>query len=252
MALEGDYNLPRPDFAVYADTGAEPKFVNEYIRYFIGYVKEKYDFDIYTTQHKNGLVEHLKNGKKQDRNGQFYTSSVPPLFTLALDGTKGMLMRQCTSDFKTQPCNKLINSHLKRAEKYRFWLGISFDERSRMKVSPSKRRENYYPLVENFINRVDSINYLKSKGVKPAQRSSCFFCPFHSDRYWIWLRKYHPIEFQRAVEIETVMNNLGDKGTCRYFLHPSLVTLDKVQFKNENQLNMFPEMIDECDGLCGI
>lgn len=261
MALEGDYNLPRPDFAVYADTGAEPEFVNEYVRYFINYVKNKYDFDIFTTQHKKGLVEHLTNGKKQKRNGDFYTSSVPPLFTRDDSGKKGMLMRQCTSDFKINPCNKLINAHLQRKERYRFWLGISFDERTRMKISSLKRREFYYPLVDNFINRIDSINYLKSKGVKPAQRSSCLFCPFHSDRYWIWLRKYHEVEFNKAVEIEKVMNNLGDCGKVKtgdkfsyfkYFLHSSCVSLAKVQFKNENQLNMFPEMIDECDVLCGI
>lgn len=261
MALEGDYNLTRPDFAVYSDTGAEPEFVNEYIRYFIAYVKEKYDFDIFTTMHKQGLVEHLKSGKKQDRNGEFYTSSVPPLFTLNEKGEKGMLMRQCTYDFKTNPCNKLINSKLQRGEHYNLWKGISFDERSRAKISTDKKKTFIYPLVDNYINRVDSINYLKSKGVRPAQRSSCFFCPFHSDRYWIWLRKYHLSEFQRAVEMETVINNLGDKGRVKtgtgfsyyqYFLHSSCVPLDKVQFNNENQLDMFTELIDECNAECGI
>lgn len=40
MALNGDYGLPRPDFGVYADTGGEPAFINEYVRYFIKLVKD--------------------------------------------------------------------------------------------------------------------------------------------------------------------------------------------------------------------
>jgi len=254
MALNGKFDLPRPDFAVFADTGDEPEFVNEYVKYFIDLVKHHYDFDIYTTKHKNGLSNHLLSPPQKSRDGRFYTSSVPPFFTLDENGKKGMLMRQCTSDFKTNPLSKLINSKLKRAEPYRLWIGMSFDERSRMKVSNLKRRTNYYPLVDNFVNRIDSINYVKLLGVKPAQRSSCVFCPFHSDRYWVWLKKYHSSEFQRAVDFEIKIQAQAnwDYSKTKYFLHSDCKPLSEVVFANKNQLNIFPELIDECDGLCGI
>lgn len=254
MALNGDYGLERPDFGVYADTGGEPEFINEYVRYFIKLVKDNFDFDIYTVQYKQGIVHKLTiEPQRVSKSGSHYTSSVPPYFTLGQDGKVGMLMRQCTYDFKTHPIEKFINSKLDRGEKYRIWIAISFDERSRMKIITNKKRENYYPLVENFIRRADSISYVKKWGIKNPQRSSCFFCPFHSDRYWQWLKDFHPCEFDRAVEFEkTVQARQNDYNRDQIFLHRSCKPLDRVQFKDENQLNMFPELIDECGGECGI
>jgi 3'-phosphoadenosine 5'-phosphosulfate sulfotransferase (PAPS reductase)/FAD synthetase len=34
MALNGEYGLPRPEFAVFSDTGAEPEFIYDYFDYF--------------------------------------------------------------------------------------------------------------------------------------------------------------------------------------------------------------------------
>lgn len=254
MALNGKYGLQRPDFGVYADTGGEPEFINEYVRYFIDFVKQKYDFDIYITQYKQGIVHKLLyEEERKSKSGLGYTSSSPPYFTLNPDGTKGMMMRQCTPDFKTNPIAKLINSKLERGEKYRMWIGISFDERSRMKISTNKRRINYYPLVDNFIRRKDSIDYILSLGIKKPQRSSCYFCPFHSDRYWQWLKDFHFEEFNKACEFEkAVQARQNDYATSKIFLHSSCKLLDQVIFTDKNQLNMFPELIDECGGECGI
>lgn len=254
MALEGRFNLQRPDFGVYADTGGEPEFINKYVRYFIDYVKQKYHFDIYVTQQKKGLVQKLtEEPLRIDNKGKSYQSSIPPFYTLSENGKVGMLNRQCTSDYKTKPIAKLINRKLERGQHYRTLIGISFDERQRMRISTNKRRENYYPLVDNFIRRLDSINYLNEMGIKPAQRSSCFFCPFHSNRYWQWLKDYHPLEFERAVQFERVVQSRqSDYNRVQIFLHKSCKPLDQVQFSDPDQLNMFPELIDECAGECGI
>ena len=252
MALNGEFDTV-PDFGVYADTGGEPEFINEYVRYFIDHVKQKYDFDIIIIKHKDGLLNEQLSTGKISKIGKIYTSSVPPYYTISTDGTKGMLNRQCTNDFKTRPINKLIKLKLSKGEKYRIWIGISFDERSRMKISTDKRRENYYPLVERFLRRIDSINYVKSHGLKPPLRSSCFFCPFHSNQYWQWLKDYHPAEFARAVEFEkTVQGRRSDYNRDQVYLHRSCKPLDQVQFSDPDQLNMFPELIDECGGECGI
>jgi len=251
MALNGEYDLQRPDFGVYCDTGSEPQFINEYVDYFIEYVKNKHGFIIYKIMHKEGLEKQVLAKPKKSRAGNFYTSSVPPFYTLDQNGKKGMLNRQCTLDYKTNPIAKFITSKLGRGKKYNMWIGISFDERSRMKISTLKKRTNYYPLVENFIRRKDSIDYIVDRGLRKPQRSSCYFCPFHSDDYWLWLKKYHKKEFNRAVDFEKkVQVNIPTKD--KIFLHGSCVQLDKVQFKNENQLNLFPHLIDECTGECGI
>jgi len=252
MALEGKFGLKRPDFGVWADTGAEPEFIYSYVDYFVKYVKDHYNFEIYIIQHKQGLEHHVLSVPEKSRKGNFYNSSVPPFYTYNEDTKKvGMLMRQCTSDFKINPVTKFINSKLKRGEPYRMWIGISFDERSRMKISPIKRRKNYYPLVENYIRRNQSIDYVISLGLRAPQRSSCYFCPFHSDEYWQWLKDYHPGEFTKACDFEIkVQKNMKTKDTI--FLHGECKPLSEIEFTNKNQLNMFPHLIDECDGECGI
>lgn len=255
MALNGEFGLERPDFGVYADTGCEPQFINDYVDYFIDLVKNRYDFTIYKTMHKEGLEKHLLSVPTQPRKGNFYTCSVPPFYTLDEDGTTGMLMRQCTSNYKTDPITKFINSKTDRGELYRVWIGMSFDERERMRISTQKRRTNYYPLVDNHVHRQASIDYIKSHGLRSPMRSSCYFCPFHSNQYWEWMKKYHPSEFSRAIKFEEIVQaNAKQQGAIKSipFLHRSCKPIDQVQFSDPDQLNLFPHLIDECAGECGI
>jgi hypothetical protein len=120
-----------------------------------------------------------------------------------------------------------------------------------MKIAQEKKITNYYPLVENFVRRPDVIEYVERHGLKKPQRSSCYFCPYHSDDYWMWLQKYHPDEFQKAVLIDKHVRRMpGVDGDC--YLHDTCKPLDQVEFNNQNQLNAFPHLIDECDGECGI
>lgn len=253
MALEGEFNLPRPDFGVYADTGGEPEFINEYVKYFIKLVKDTYDFDIFTVQYKNGLLRQLIDDPiKISKSGKKYISSNPPYFTLAKDGTRGMMQRQCSVDYKIKPIQRFIKSKIGN-EPYNIWIGISFDERSRMKISTVKNRTNKYPLVDNFISRMNSITFCRNVGVKKPQRSSCYFCPFHSNRYWEWLQEYHHTEFNKACGFEAAMQSrTTDYQETKLFLHRSCKPLNEVQFSDPDQLNMFPELIDECGGECGI
>jgi len=255
MALNGEYGLERPDFGVWADVGAEPEFIYDYVYYFIDYVKKKYNFDIFVCKYKNRLEDELSYIRTKKSGGEYIRMSVP-YFTLSDKGEKGMIKRQCTGDYKINPVKKLINSKLERAEPYRKWIGISFDERSRMKISPEKKVTNYYPFVDNFIRRDMAIDYVVGQGLKKPQRSSCYFCPFHSDEYWLWLKKYHIKEFNKACdfEIKSQMIVKSGLGVIRdmVYVHSSCKPLAEVKFDNENQLNLFPHLIDECDGECGI
>jgi len=255
MALNNEFELKRPEFAVFADTGAESEFIYDYFDYFQKYCKKHYGFDIYLTQKKGiSLLDNLTAPQKESRNG-FYTSSVPPFFTLNADGSKGMLNRQCTSDYKTNPTNSFINKQIEKKVKYNLWLGMSFDERSRMRINTNKRRVNYYPLVNNFVIRKMTIDYCKEKGIKSPQRSSCFFCPFHSPRYWKWLKKEHKSEFIRACELEEKIQSMQNHNSILKsipFLHRSCKPLGEIDFDIDTQLDMFPELIDECEGYCGI
>jgi hypothetical protein len=79
-------------------------------------------------------------------------------------------------------------------------MGISTDEAHRMKDSRKPWIQNVYPLIDKGISREDCQEWLKRNSFPPAPRSSCTFCPFHSDQEWMRLRAEEPKEFAGAVE----------------------------------------------------
>ena len=165
-----------------------------------------------------------------------------------------MLWRQCTADYKIAPVNKYIKERLgigrksKAGKLVNLWFGLSVDEMLRMRRSELWWAENKYPLIEKRLNRQDVIKYVRNSGLPEPQRSACYFCPYHSREYWRWLKKHHPNEFDRAVEFDKIIRNWPNTRMPAY-LHRDCVPLNDI---DNGQLDMFDDMIDECDGVCGI
>lgn len=246
MALQGDYKW-KPDFAVFSDTGAEPRSVIEYKEYFAEYVKKEFDFDIYTVSRGNlqkDTIDYLDGNRKR-------VASIP-LFT-----ETGMLWRQCTEDYKIDPANKFVKKYLgiKRKNDFQnknvaYWKGISVDEMQRMNKSDLWWNSFVFPLIENRMRREDTIRYVLNHGLKLPPRSACKFCPFHSSSYWKHLHDNEPEEFQEAVEFdEAIRNHPKLKQKC--YVHKDLIPLKDINF---NQIDLMKEieMIEECGGNCGV
>ncbi len=135
-------------------------------------------------------------------------------FTLGKkDGNKGgMIQRRCTGTYKVKPISKMLTVLRKetKAKKVRQWIGISYDELHRMKTNSSPNVINYYPLVENEIDRNDCHLWLQDHGWR-APKSSCIGCPYHNDNIWLWLKEYYPDDFNEAVEFDNkirIQNNV--------------------------------------------
>ena len=244
MALDG--NLAVPDLTIFADTHSEPAFVYKYLKKVGKYVKEKFNYDI--TVVFSGVYEaELK------QLTQFPLRRVAslPLFT----ANGGMIRRQCTHEYKIQPITKYIKNKylITRKKKHSLpiinrWFGMSLDEIERCRISQDWWAENRYPLIESRMYRHEVINYINTNHpkLKNPPRSSCYFCPFHTDNYWRKLKEKHLGEFKKACEIdETVRTNPKLKEKC--YLHRSLKPLNKIDFE-KHQLEIF----GECEGYCGI
>ena len=243
MALDGYF--PVPDLTIFADTHSEPEFVYTYFRQFKKYVKDCYNYDIIIVDGGN-LEQDLidaSNNKSRVAGLPYFTES------------GGMIRRQCTLDYKINPIVKYIKElyNIGRKKKdsipiIKRWFGMSLDEIERCRVSQDWWAVNYYPLVESRIYRHEVINYTNKKHpeIKNPPRSSCYFCPFHSDNYWRELKRNHGSEFNKAVEIDKVIRfqqNMRDK----VFLHRKLKPLKDIDF-NKYQYEIF----GECEGYCGI
>ncbi len=249
MAAKGDF--PKPDCAIFADTGYEPKMVYNYLEL----LKKILPYPVHVVSKgniKKDMLDSIDNGTR------FPTA---PFFTQnAITGKKGMLRRQCTADYKIVPirkkirelCNIGYGKHFPKDKYVEQWIGISTDEIQRMKPARDKYILNRHPLIEANMSRQDCIKYLKDNDIPLPEKSACIVCPYHNDAYWHFMKTERPSEFEDAVEfdknIRTGSRNVRDK----LYLHRSCKPLDEVEFnkkENDKQLDMFN---NECEGMCGV
>jgi len=249
LACQG--KVPKPDVAIFADTGDEPPWVYEYVELLGDYAKA-FGIEVITAQ--RGVLSDWVH-RPEVEGGRF--ASVP-IFTLNEDGTRGMLRRQCTLDFKVQPLVRKVRELLgydprqRVRHRVRAMIGITIDEAQRMKPCPNKWQTNTWPLVDLGLRREDCFEVIEAVGLPKPQKSACVYCPYHSDAYWQWMKDEQPGEFHRAVRFDEAIRDLTARGVERPgFVHGSLVPLAEAVFNttDPNQVDMFN---NECEGLCGV
>ena len=237
-AVKNEYEY-KPDFAIFSDTGCEPDYVYSYFEWLKDYVKEKYNFDIIVVSEGNLMQDTINYINKE----KYRVASLP----LRLENS-GLIMRQCTYDYKIKPLRKYLQQ-VRNREKIRLWIGISLDEIQRIKDSDVGYIEHYYPLIKYKIGIDSIIEWYRKTGMTEPMKSACLICPFHSDNYWKRFKKIFPKEFKIACDFDDKIRdypNLRNKA----YLSKHLKPLKDIDFRYENSL--FPELIEECDGLCGL
>ena len=243
MAAKGE--LPMPDCAVFADTGAEPDSIYSYLEF----LKSELPFPIYVVQKGNLTEDTMKEGER-------FASA--PFFIKNLDGSKGMLRRQCTNEYKIQPVRRKIRELCgvdfgKRFPKDKYveqWIGISKDEIGRMKPARDPYILNRHPLIEANMSRQDCINWMNKNNFIIPEKSACICCPFHDDKYWKNLKTKYPTEFADAVALDKEIRTISKDKNIKNYTHRSCKPLDEVDFDpDKNQLDMFE---NECEGVCMI
>jgi 3'-phosphoadenosine 5'-phosphosulfate sulfotransferase (PAPS reductase)/FAD synthetase len=194
MAAKGEIT-PMPDFAIFADTQAEPTAVYKWI----DWLEKQLPFPVHRVT-KGDLTERSltpmirqkdsKNGKKGDSK----MKRVIPLFGIKPNGEKAAAIgRACTSDYKIIPILQELRKlcGIKRGQKETTvtqWIGISWDEIQRMKDSREPWTQHRFPLIEKTITRQQCKKWMLDNGYKEPPRSACYYCPFHDDNEWRHLR----------------------------------------------------------------
>lgn len=251
MAAVGEIT-PMPVAGVFADTCAEPNAV--YL--WLDYLKSALPFPVITVQKGDLREVALTVRTKKDGTGT-WAKTVIPTYILNQDGSRGIVQRQCTYDFKMLPLIKETKRLIKQhgAESAVQWIGISMDEVQRMKDSREKLIAHRWPLVDTRMSRQDCLRWMEKNGFPKPPRSACTFCPYHSDAEWRRLKIESPIEFQEAARFELDLQEVKrrtDNMRGVPFLHKSCKPLSEVDFSTEEergQLNMFN---NECEGMCGV
>jgi hypothetical protein len=248
---------PMPEFAIFADTQAEPQYVYDHLEYLIKILP--YPVEIVTA---GSLTEKSLQERKRQKDNAYYMPKEIPLFGIKKDGSiTGGLGRQCTNDFKIQPINKFLRNKfkVKRAEKKPVitqWLGISWDEVQRMKPSRIKFIANEWPLIDLRMRRSHCLQWLKDNNFKVPPRSACYYCPFHSDAEWREIKNNAPEDFKKAIEFDKQIRAKFlkyDKIKMEVYLHRSCKPLDQIDFENDiDKGQQVFNFQNECEGLCGV
>lgn len=97
--------------------------------------------------------------------------------------------RDCTSKFKIAPIRKFVRKELLVDRKHpcKMYIGISYDEATRMNPSNVKYAINQYPLIDGFddllppkTTRDDCKKIIQKQGFPLPPKSGCTFCPYAS------------------------------------------------------------------------
>ncbi len=253
MAAVGEIK-PMPDFAIFADTQAEPKSVYTWL----DWLEKQLPFPVHRVTRGNMTADMMAFRTAKD--GRVWTKSTIPAFMQAPDGSIGLLGRSCTADYKIAPILKNLRRlcGIKRGEKQvqiTQSIGISYDEIQRMKPSRDKWTQHRWPLVELEMRRHDCIAWLKQRGFPEPPRSACSYCPFHSNKEWRRLKEHEPEAFAEAVQVEKELQRTKaatDNMRSVPWLHKSCVPLEDVDLSTEEDAGQLDMFGNECEGLCGV
>lgn len=248
MSALGLKEVPRADIAIFADTQDEPRWVYEETLPFYREWAEKHGVDVLVTT--NGRLSwDLRDGVA---TGKRFASI--PAFTEGAERKEGKLRRQCTREYKIDLIQQGVRllmgygrrKHVRHA--VTAMLGISTDEAHRMKPSRVKWIANTYPLIDARMNRQDCKDLLASLGLPVPKKSSCVFCPYHSDAFYRMLKENDPRGFESACDVDATIRNASKRGDRQQlFVHRSLLPLSEVNFEQQ------PELFgNECEGYCGV
>lgn len=247
-----DGTLPKADHAIFADTGWEPANVYEHLDYLKPLMQNA---GITFHQVSAGNIRH-----DMISGGRFATM---PFHLQNDDGSKGIIRRQCTGEYKINPLLKkqrqlagLMPGQRSKEHLMTTVIGISYDESQRMRDPAFSWLKNEYPLVDQKLTRQDCINYASKNGYRIPPRSACIGCPFKSNDEWRRLRDENPTEWHDAVDFDHSMRRPGTKvvellrGTA--YLHQSLKPLDQADLRTDKEKGIYSLFDQECEGMCGL
>lgn len=243
--------LPMIDCAIFADTGAEPAGVYQWL----DWLEQRLPFPVHRVMHKDGLLENIRRSVEGGRcaGAPFYTTS-------DTERGAGSLRRQCTSEFKIQPitqklrelCGLSKGERAGKAVRVIQYIGISLDESLRMRPSRNAWIEHQWPLIELKMSRMDCLAWMAAHQYPLPAKSACTFCPYHNDALWRDMKLNDPASFAQAVSVDEMIRG-GVRGTKQnLYLHRSLKPLVDVDFRNAADFGQIDAFNNECEGMCGV
>jgi len=271
LCLSEEGEIPRVDYAIFADVQDEPDWVYRQL----DWLREYTDIPILTPS-IGRLGDDLVNGRsstgRKDTNAGDPAKrfAAIPAFTAHTEGEpEGMTRRQCTREYKISMIERCIRREILGLEPGQRvpagitvtqWMGFSTDEpgraaraRGRFEQGPKWNKVEFPLLFEDvWMSRSECVTSLFRRSGFDWHGSACVFCPYKSNRHWRFLRDNDPTGWKRACEVDEALRMPGSIASRNYdqslFVHRSCVPLANAKI-DDNQLPLFQM---ECEGGCGL
>jgi hypothetical protein len=209
------------DEVIFADTGAE--------------LPETYDYSIMIKKivQENNIPFKIVKSNGDDLYGRCSRRQVIP----------SQIWRWCTRDLKIRPIYAHYRSLKTHVNQY---LGISYEERDRYRISNVPYASNIFPLIENRITRDMCIDIIDKVNLSLPVRSGCYICPFNSISRWVEIYKKHSNLYDKAMILEE-----NSKHFPKQKLTTSSLRTLKTQIESHESLPQI-QMIKPCGSECVI
>ncbi|MFE9246442.1 hypothetical protein [Nocardiopsis sp. NPDC006938] len=227
------------DYALFADTGWEPRSVYRHLEC------------LERTAAEAGIpMLRVSAGNiRDDALDERHRFASMPLFVRGPQGQRGMARRQCTSEYKVRPLKREARRLLGFPHPTRVpsgvyatqAIGISVDEVHRAKDADVRYLRNVFPLLDLGWTRRDCRAYLSAHGWGHTLRSACIGCPYRSNTSWAELRATEPAEFEDAADFDAAIRHGHPAAAKRgmplrgtYYLHSSRQPLAEADLGIDN------------------
>ena len=241
MSSNGE--LPRVDYAIFADPGREKKITYRYLEFMKEWAAKNNGIPIITVDRKNLFRDMME---QMNSTGQCFVSI--PLYVKNPDGSVGMLRRQCTNEYKIEQVDWQIRqlyglAPRKWTPKTNVWQGITLDEMQRMSFSNENWKTKIYPFCGYQATKTDVTKidwgikmyrdgveaWFRERGLPVPPKSSCTFCTYQSDYAWQEMKMDDPEAFQICCLLDEAIRHFGTvEAPC--YLHESCIPLREVKF----------------------
>ncbi len=254
LLLACDGEIPRFDYALFADTRWEPKAVYSQLAK-VRRIAKRAGIPVLTVS-----AGHIRRDAV-DASHRFVTM---PLHVQNPDGSKGMARRQCTGEYKIKPLKAAARAllgypHPTRVPAGTFAeqaIGISTDEFHRAKDSDVRYLRNIFPLLDLGMSRQNCLTYLAKRGFGETVKSACIGCPFSGNSRLRRIRDTDPDAWADLIAFDREIRHGSPRAIAegkplrgQFFVHRSLQPLDQVDLDppRRGHLQMIGEPAAEND-----
>ena len=233
LAAQGKIEV---DAFVFSDTGFEQSIVFEFL--------EKYTLPMLE---KAGIPFHI--AKCEDYAGKLHGKSVyanwllPPFFHLDGKSEIGRQPAYCSTNWKREVVRKFLKKTY-NAKNYEMIFGFSTDEQHRAaRMKSTAKYKNDFPLLDLQMRRGDCVALVERTFNAEPPRSSCYFCPNHTQVEW--REVMNSVDREKVIALDkSIRTAILDNVTC--YLTADCKPIDEIEFNEKNE-TLFSRL---CSGDC--